>query len=97
MSEIMTSQKMKRICDACGASKEWELVGVQESSILEMQEWYVVQRKVVIDGHFTKIEAHACSLACVPAAAVKLALPSVEDEPTDDIDLASLRANGVSN
>lgn len=93
MAEIMSSQKMKRTCDGCGAEKEWELVGVQEPSILEMQEWYLITRAVFFQGRFEKISANACSLACVPVAAVKLALPPAPpEEPTDDIDLASLRA-----
>jgi hypothetical protein len=92
MSEIMSSQKMQRTCDACGATKEWELVGVQEPAILDMQEWYLIIRNVVIEGRFTKIQVNACSLGCVPAAAVKLALPKQAEEPADDIDLSQLRA-----
>jgi hypothetical protein len=89
--ETMSSQKMKRVCDACGSEKEWELIGVQEAAILEMQEWYMITRAVVVNGQFQKISVNACSLACVPAAAVKLALPE-QREPDDNIDLASLRA-----
>jgi hypothetical protein len=91
MSEIMSSQKMQRTCDACGAMKEWELIGVQEPSLLEMQEWYLITRAVIVEGRFAKVSANACSLACVPAAAVKLALPA-QPEPEDDIDLSQLRA-----
>ena len=75
MSEIMSSQKMKRTCDACGAEKEWELIGVQEAAIQEMQQWYMITRSVVINGQFAKMTSQACSLSCVPAAAVNLALP----------------------
>lgn len=95
MSEIILSQKMLRTCEACGASKEWELVAAKEADILEMQEWYLVTRAVVIDRQFTKISANACSLACVPAAAVKLALPMAAEEPADDIDMESLRAANI--
>ena len=93
MSEVMSSQKMQRTCEGCGAVKEWELIGVQEPAILEMQEWYLITRAVVVDGRFQKISVNACTLACVPAAAVKLALPPQSDEPADDIDLGALRAS----
>lgn len=93
MSEIMSSQKMQRTCDACGAVKEWELIGVQEPALIEMQEWYLITRAVMMDGRFVKMAANACTLACVPAAAVKLALPPQAEEPADNIDLASLRAS----
>lgn len=92
MSEQMTSQKMKRTCDACGAEKEWELVGATQLALEEMQEWYMITRKVFLDGRPSMIQVQACSLPCVPAAAVKLALPLREEEPADDIDLQSLRA-----
>ena len=92
MSEIMSSQKMQRTCDACGAMKEWELIGVQEPAILEMQEWYLITRAVVMNGRFEKLSVNACCLSCVPAAAVKLALPGPAEEPADDIDLSQLRA-----
>ena len=92
MSEIMSCQKMQRTCDACVAMKEWELIGVQEPAILEMQEWYLITRAVVMNGRFEKLSVNACCLACVPAAAVKLALPVPAEEPADDIDLSQLRA-----
>ena len=93
MAEIMSSQKMKRTCDACGAEKEWELIGVSEDAIREMQEWYMLTRAVMIDGRFGKLTSNACSLPCVPGAAMKIAMPPIQDEPADDIDLASLRAS----
>ena len=92
MSEAMVSQKMKRGCDGCGKEVEWELVGATEQAINEMQDWYLITRAIVMDGRFTKVQANACSLPCVPAAAIKLALPSPANEPEDNIDLASLRA-----
>lgn len=97
MSKELVSQKMKQVCDACGAAKEWELVGADQNPILisEMQEWYIVTRKVVINGNLTQLTADACSLACTPAAAVKLALPP-QNEPVDNIDLASLRTSGLN-
>jgi hypothetical protein len=98
MSKELMSQKMKQTCDACGATKEWELVGADENPtiISEMQEWYIVTRKVVINRQMTQLTADACSLACTPAAAVKLALPP-QDDPADNIDLASLRSSNLTN
>lgn len=92
MSKELVSQIMEQKCDACGAVKRWELVGadMNEPILEEMQEWYIVNRKVIIRGQMTAIAADACSLACVPAAAVKLALPS-QETAADNIDLASLR------
>lgn len=101
MSKQITSQKMEMTCDACGISKEWELVGADDNAsiLAEMQEWYVVGRKVVDlrSGQLTQMTADACTLACVPAAAIKLALPRQSDEPADNIDLASLRNDFSTN
>lgn len=92
MSKELISQVMQSTCDACGAVKKWELVGadMNEPVLQEMQEWYIVNRKVIIRGQMTAIAADACCLACVPAAAVKLALPASE-VAADNIDLAALR------
>ena len=94
MSKELISQIMQSTCDACGAVKKWELVGadMNEPILEEMQEWYIVNRKVVINGQLTTIAADACSLACVPAAAVKLALPKRE-MAADNIDLAALQVS----
>lgn len=95
MSKEIVSQVMKQTCEACGATKEWELVGADQNKAIleEMQQWYTVGRKVISNGQMIQLSAEACSLACVPAAAVKLALPPQEEEPADRIDLASLRIN----
>ena len=68
------------------------MVGADSNEPLleEMQAWYIVRRKVILRGQLTEIAADACSLACVPAAAVKLALPP-QDTAADNIDLAALR------
>jgi hypothetical protein len=98
MSKEIVSQMMKATCEGCGASKTWELVGADLNiSVLdEMQEWYSVQRKVVGEGgRLIGLSADACSLSCVPAAAIKLALPPQNQEPADDIDMNSLRAANV--
>lgn len=98
MSKELVSQRMKQTCDACGAVKEWELVGADDNPtvINEMQEWYIVTRKLFLGGRLTQLTADACSLACTPAAAVKLALPPQEDT-ADKIDLASLRQSHLTN
>src|SRR6202795_4584716 len=97
MAKELISQRMKQTCDACGAMKEWELVGADENPTIlsEMQEWYIVTRKVIINGRMTQLTADACTFACTPAAAVKLALPP-QSEPTDNIDLASLRVSNLN-
>lgn len=96
MSEYMSSQKMTRVCDACGKTQEWELVGAAEQSLMEMQEWYMIVRKVFVNGRPDSISANACSLPCVPAAAVKLALPEQSQSGDNIIDLASLRAKNFN-
>lgn len=95
MQELI-SQKIKRTCQGCGATKEWELVEPSKDTLTEMQEWYTVIREIFIEGHgFEKMVVQACQLSCVPAAAVKLALPPQQDnEPP--IDLSSLRVGLVN-
>ena len=95
MSQEMTSQKIRRTCDACGKTAEWELLGLQEETVKDMQNWYTVIREVWFDGHWEKIAVQVCSLECVPAGAIKLALPKVQEEPADNIDLASLRVSDI--
>jgi hypothetical protein len=96
MSQTVISQKIQRTCDGCGIVKEYELVDMRDTTIVEMQDWYTVIREVFFQGEFRKIMVQACSLACTPAAAVKLALPKVQDEPVDNIDLASLRTSNLN-
>jgi len=93
MSQECVSQKIKRTCDACGTEREWELIGPSENTLREMENWYTVIREVVVGDRFQKLLAQACSLACVPVAAVKLALPPAPPE-APEIDLASLRTGG---
>ena len=97
MSQEMVSQKLKRTCDACGAVVEWEMVDAGEETIRAMESWYTVIREVFVDGKFVKIMVQTCSLACVPAGAVKLALPKRAEEPDERIDLASLQVGGREN
>ena len=98
MSKEMVSQRVKQTCDGCGLSKETETIGTSQQDIIdEMQKWYGVGRKVLLNGEIVQLSVDACSLACVPVAAVKLALPKVADESVDEIDLASLRAQNLAN
>jgi hypothetical protein len=96
MSQEIVSQKLKRTCDGCGSVVEWEMIGLQEATIIEMQEWYTIIREVFVEGRFVKIMVQACSLACTPAAAIKLALPKMREEPADNIDLAALRVSDLN-
>ncbi len=88
MQEVI-SQKIRRTCQGCDAVQEWELISPSENTINQMQEWYTVLREILVDGHFEKLCVQACCLACVPAAAVKLALPTRLPEPA--INLADLQ------
>jgi hypothetical protein len=92
MSQEMMHSLMKRTCNGCGASYEWDMIGMDEEVVKKLEEWYTVVREVFFRGQFEKMLVHACSLPCVPVAAVKLALPPQQDEPEDNIDIASLRA-----
>ena len=97
MSKELVSQRMVMTCEACGATKEWELVGADSNPeiLQEMQLWYVVAHKVVShDGQLVQMTGDACSLECVPAVAVKLALPAPTDERP--LDLASLRVSNLN-
>lgn len=97
MSKEIITQVMKATCEGCGQSKSWDLIGADanESMLVEMQEWYVVGRKVVDQRRgLVSISADACCLACVPVAAIKLALPPSDSEPDEPkIDLSALRVN----
>ncbi len=92
MSQEVTSQKIKRTCDGCGAQVEWEMVGLTEETVKQMEAWYTIIREVFMNGSFVKMMVQCCGLSCIPVGAVKLALPPQQDEPADNIDLASLRA-----
>ena len=92
MSKEMMSQIVKQTCDGCGSVKETQTIGVSQQEIVdEIVKWYVVGRKVLINGELVQLSVDACSLECVPAAAIKLALPTPQEEPPDNIDLAALR------
>lgn len=93
MSQECVSQKIKRTCEGCGTQVEWEIVGLTAETAKQMEAWYTVIREVFMDGQPVKMMVQACSLPCVPVAAVKLAMPPQQEEPADNIDLASLRAS----
>jgi hypothetical protein len=98
MAKELISQKMQQTCDVCGALKEWELIGAEDNPTIlgEMQEWYIGSRKVVINGRMTQLTVDACSSACYTASAGKLALPPMDDESADKIDLTSLRVSNLN-
>jgi hypothetical protein len=96
MTQVMISHKYKKTCDGCGLVKEYEMVEPSEAQIVEMTEWFTVIREFFDGQHFIKAIVQACNLQCVPAAAVKLAMP-VAPEPIDNIDLASLQQTKPSD
>lgn len=91
MAQELVSQKVKYTCDGCKQATEFELVGATEETILAMQEWREVVRKVFVQNEFRKITLHACSNACLSAADNMLVIQR-EPESADDIDMSSLRA-----
>lgn len=92
MSQETVSHIIRRTCDGCKKITDWDFTKIDEKTIKEMEEWYTVIREVYIEGQFAKMMVQACSLSCIPAAAVKLALKPQMEEGPDQIDLASLRA-----
>jgi hypothetical protein len=98
MSKEVISQKMQQKCDGCGKMHEWELVGADQNptTLAEMQEWFTIGRKAVIDGKLLQLSIDACSVSCVPVCALKLMVPAQDNEPADDIDLASLRTPQIN-
>jgi hypothetical protein len=95
MSESVVSNKIRKTCEGCSLEMEYELVNITEETIESLSKWHQITRGMVVmtpEGpQFRKFSVHACSLACVNAAAVKLQLPP--QEPEREIDLASLRMN----
>lgn len=100
MGQELISQKIKRVCDGCGLVKEWELIHASNEQMIEMTEWYVVIHELfdAYEGQFKKLNVSCCSLPCVPAAAIKIAVLPVREEQADtDIDLEALRASTMAN
>lgn len=103
MTTKIKTQIGEKTCDGCGKTIEVELAvneGTPEFDRLSetLSAWYKVGRKVYLRSHgqFVESQVEACSLACVPAAAVKLALPPTADEAP--IDLRSLQVgSGETN
>lgn len=100
MSQKVKSQIIEKACEGCGAVKEYELVESTDETVEALQNYYTVIREILVPTpqgmRFQKFMVQACSLACVPAAAVKLALPKQEQEEPE-IDLASLRSDPTVN
>ena len=95
MATRIKTQVGEKTCDGCGKVVEVELAvepGSREFDELSelLSQWYKVGRKMYIveHGRFVESQVEACCLACVPAAAVKLAMPPTVSEP---IDLRSLQ------
>lgn len=103
MTTRIITQIGEKTCDGCGATIKMELAvaeGTPEFDKLSemLSEWYKVGRKVYVRSHgqFVESQVEACCLACVPAAAVKLAMPPADDEPA--INLRSLQVgSGETN
>ena len=94
MTQELISQRIKRTCEGCGQVKEWELVEAPDADIVSMSEWCTAIREIPHEGKFIKLVVQACSLACVNKAAEKLYVQP--EEPADDINLASLRAQSIN-
>lgn len=100
MSTRIKTQIGEKTCDGCGKVVEVELAVNEGSAEFDslselLSKWYKVGRRVYIpaQGRCMDLQAEACSLECVPAAAVKLALPPAEEDST--IDLNSLRTGSM--
>jgi hypothetical protein len=97
MSEAVVSNKIRKTCEGCSLEVEYELVNASEETIDGLSKWHQITRGMIVmterGPEFRKFSVHACSLACVNAAAVKLQLPP--QEPEQEIDLASLRSNST--
>lgn len=96
MSQRTKTNVVERTCDGCGVVKEWDMVGITPAIVEDMTQWFTVIREIWTGDRFEKLLVQACSVACVPAAAVKILLPSAppEDQELDDIDLGKLRTGG---
>jgi hypothetical protein len=94
MSQEEISRKVRRTCEGCGKAVEYEFIGATDAALVEMMSWYTIVRQFLINGRPEKLMVQACSITCVPAAALKLeAVPSGLDEPADQIDLSTLQVN----
>jgi transcription elongation factor Elf1 len=99
MSVNQKSNILVYTCEGCGKSHEFEAVNPTPETISAMSKYFTIARNVVDQGQTYQLKVQACSIDCVPAAALKLlAVPSDGDEQTDGkIDLASLQLNGPKN
>jgi hypothetical protein len=101
MSKEIVKQEMKMKCEACGVEKIWDLVGADDKPevLREMEEWYQVVHRIVHPqtGQLVPLMGDACSLACVSAVAVKLAVPDDAVGLSNQVDLAALRSQNFEN
>lgn len=99
MSVSQKSNILVYTCEGCGGSREFEAVSPTPETISAMSKYFTIVRNVVDQGQTFQLKVQACSIECIPAAALKLmAVPSDGDEASDGkIDLAALQLNGPKN
>ena len=97
MSTRIKSHVGEKTCEGCGKVVEVDLAaqpGTPEFEAVSevLNSWYKVGRRLFLKdrGQVLETQAEACCLSCVPAAAVKLAMPPMEE---DSIDLNSLQVS----
>ena len=96
MAQQMVSQKIEKICDGCGRTETYELVGTSPQQIAELQEWRIIYRELFIEGNWTKVVYLACSRACLVPSDEKVESAITKPEPSDDIDLSTLRKTDLN-
>ena len=86
MSQEVVSQKVERTCEGCGTKVVFEMVNPTDQAVTEMTEWFTIVREIADSqtGRFHKLMVQACSMPCIAAAALKLAV--VPSNAPDDID-----------
>ena len=91
MSQHIVSQKTERVCDGCGKTTVYEMVGAGEAELLDMSAWITHGRRVFISMDHDPLDLvmHSCSAACAPLAVAKLIYTPPEESP--EINLDSLR------
>ena len=97
MSQVTTSHIEKITCDGCGKEVIVEMIGLEPEVIEKIQNLFIIARKIfdINAGRFLDMTVQACSLECVPVAALKLELPA--QQAAAEIDLAQLRQQRESD
>lgn len=95
MSQEIVSNKIRKTCEGCGKSRDYELIGVDVNvpALNELKEWRTIIREVYHQGQFLKLATWACSAECVVAADAKIQVPDFVEEISDGIDLSKLQLN----